>query len=132
MTRDAELDDSRKGDWVTSVPMATAVTASLEGALHEARQRTLALVAPFSDAELERVQHPLMNPLCWDLGHIAAYEDLWLVHRHGGEELLRGDLADLYDAFETPRAVRGDLPFLRGPEAFAYLGAVRERTLDVL
>src|SRR4051794_928259 len=129
MSRDAELDDSCQGDWVTSLPMATAVSASLDGALHEARQRTLALVAPFCDEELERVQHPLMSPLCWDLGHIAAYEDLWLVHRHGGEELLRGDLADLYDAFETPRAVRGNIPFLRGPEAFAYLGAGRGRPL---
>src|SRR4051794_32912438 len=132
MSRDAELDDSCQGDWVTSLPMATAVSASLDGALHEARQRTLALVAPFSDAELERVQHPLMSPLCWDLGHIAAYEDLWLVHRHGAEQLLRGDLADLYDAFETPRAVRGEIPFLRGDEVFDYLAAVRERTLQVL
>jgi iron(II)-dependent oxidoreductase len=112
--------------------MVTAVTSTLAGALQEVRERTLALVAPFSHAELERVQHPLMSPLCWDLGHIAAYEDLWLVHRHGGEELLRGDLADLYDAFETPRAVRGDIPFLRGREVFHYLGAVRERTLQVL
>ncbi len=63
------------------------------------------------DDDLER-QHPLMSPLVWDLGHIAAYEDLWLVHRHGGGELLRADLAALYDAFETPRAVRGDIPFL--------------------
>ncbi|HTN23461.1 MAG TPA: SUMF1/EgtB/PvdO family nonheme iron enzyme [Solirubrobacteraceae bacterium] len=112
--------------------MATAVTSTLAGALQEARERTLQLVAPFSHAELERVQHPLMSPLCWDLGHIAAYEDLWLVHRHGAEELLRGDLADLYDAFETPRAVRGEIPFLRGDEVFDYLAAVRERTLQVL
>jgi iron(II)-dependent oxidoreductase len=112
--------------------MATAVTSTLADALQEVRERTLALVAPFSHAELERVQHPLMSPLCWDLGHIAAYEDLWLVHRHGGEELLRGDLADLYDAFETPRAVRGDIPFLRGREVFGYLVAVRQRTQEVL
>ena len=58
-----------------------------------------------------------MSPLVWDLGHIAAYEDLWLVHRHGGEPLLHGDLAALYDAFETPRAVRGDIEFLRGDDA---------------
>ena len=54
-----------------------------------------------------------MSPLVWDLGHIAAFEDLWLVHRYGGRPLLREDLADVYDAFETPRAERGDLPFLR-------------------
>jgi iron(II)-dependent oxidoreductase len=112
--------------------MATAVTSALGDALHQARERTLALVAPFSHAELERVQHPLMSPLDWDLGHIAAYEDLWLVHRHGGEPLLRGDLADLYDAFETPRATRGDIPFLRGDDVFEYLADVRLRTVEVL
>jgi iron(II)-dependent oxidoreductase len=115
------------------LPMAIAThPAAVSDALEHARGRTLALVAPFSHEELERVQHPLMSPLDWDLGHIAAYEDLWLVHRHGGGDLLRGDLADLYDAFETPRAVRGDIPFLRGQDVFDYLAAVRERTLEVL
>jgi iron(II)-dependent oxidoreductase len=45
---------------------------------------------------------------------------------------LRGDLADLYDAFETPRATRGDIPFLRGDDVFDYLAAVRGRALEVL
>jgi iron(II)-dependent oxidoreductase len=126
------IRDSGKDDRVGWRTMSTAVTSSLGDALQEARERTLTLVAPFSHDELERVQHPLMSPLCWDLGHIAAYEDLWLVHRHGGEELLRGDLADLYDAFETPRAVRGDIPFLRGREVFDYIAAVRRRSLQVL
>ena len=30
------------------------------------------------DADLDRVHDPLMSPLVWDLGHIAAFEDLWL------------------------------------------------------
>jgi iron(II)-dependent oxidoreductase len=119
-------------DGYPELPMAIAAQPALSDALEQARARTLALVAPFSHDELERVQHPLMSPLAWDLGHIAAYEDLWLVHRHGGGELLRGDLADLYDAFETPRAVRGDIPFLRGAEVFEYIAAVRERALEVL
>ena len=66
-------------------------------------------------SELEQVHSTLMSPLVWDLGHIAAFEDLWIVHRFGGEPLLREELADVYDAFETPRAGRGDLPFLRPP-----------------
>ncbi len=85
------------------------------------------LVASVSDDNLERVHSTLMSPLVWDLGHIAAFEDLWLVHRHGGRPLLREDLAAVYDAFETPRAGRGDLPFLRPPEARDYLEQVRER-----
>ena len=65
-----------------------------------------------SDDDLERVHSPLMSPLVWDLAHIAAYEDLWLVHRYGERPLLREDLAATYDAFETPRAVRGDIELL--------------------
>ena len=73
-----------------------------------------------------------MSPLVWDLAHIAAFEDLWLVHRFGGEDMLRADLAGLYDAFETPRQVRGDLPLLDAAGARAYLTAVRERALTLL
>jgi iron(II)-dependent oxidoreductase len=101
-------------------------------ALDEARERTMALVASVSDEDLERVHSTLMSPLVWDLGHIAAFEDLWLAHRYGGLPLLREGLAEIYDAFETPRAARGDLPFLRPPEAREYLQEVRERTTDVI
>jgi iron(II)-dependent oxidoreductase len=101
-------------------------------ALEEARQRTLALVASVSDDDLERVYSTLMSPLVWDLGHIAAFEDLWLLHRYEGRPLLRDDLADVYDAFETPRAGRGELPFLGPAQAREYLDEVRSRTLEVI
>ena len=77
--------------------------------LADARERTLALVAGLSDADVETAHSALMSPLVWDLAHIAAYEDLWIACRHGGGDLLQPELAAMYDAFETPRAVRGDL-----------------------
>ncbi len=101
-------------------------------ALREAREGTLGLVQSVSERNLERVHSPLMSPLVWDLGHIAAFEDLWLVHRFAGQPLLREDLAEVYDAFETPRADRGDLPYLRPTEAREYLAEVRARTLEVV
>ena len=101
-------------------------------ALQESRERTLALVRSVSDEDLERVHSPLMSPLVWDLGHIAAFEDLWIVHRHGGRPLLHEELADVYDAFETPRAGRGELPFLRPAQAREYLAEVHERSLRVI
>jgi gamma-glutamyl hercynylcysteine S-oxide synthase len=101
-------------------------------ALQETRERTLALVAPVDDDQLERVHSTLMSPLVWDLGHIAAFEDLWIVHRYGDRPLLRDELMDVYDAFETPRAQRGTLPYLRPAEARDYLNEVHERSLEVL
>jgi iron(II)-dependent oxidoreductase len=95
--------------------------------LERAREQTLALVAAVADSDLERVHSPLMSPLVWDLGHIAAFEDLWLAHRRGALPLLHPELLAVYDAFETPRSRRGDLPYLRRAEAERFLGAVRER-----
>jgi len=109
-----------------------AITDSLTYAMEAVRQRTLDLVAPFSDAQMERVHSELMSPLVWDLAHIAAYEDLWLVHRHAGDALLRPELLAMYDAFETPRPARGDLPLLGRSEALDYLAAVRERVLTLM
>jgi iron(II)-dependent oxidoreductase len=96
-------------------------------ALAEARERTLAIVAPLSDTDVEAQHNAIMSPLVWDLAHIAAYEELWLVHRYAGRPLSQPELAAMYDAFETPRAVRGDLPLLDREQALAYLEDVRRR-----
>ena len=101
-------------------------------ALQAVRERTLALVGHLSESQLEGVLSPIMSPLVWDLAHIAAYEDLWLVHRHGDRDLLRGDLAELYDAFETPRSVRGEGELLVPIEARRYLKDVRDRTEEII
>jgi iron(II)-dependent oxidoreductase len=112
--------------------MTVTHTATVVQDLAAVRQRTLELVSHLATEDLERQIAPIMSPLVWDLGHIAAYEDLWLAHRHADMELLRPDLAALYDAFETPRAVRGDLQILGHDDAVAYLDEVRARTLAAL
>src|SRR4051794_21142625 len=106
--------------------------AEIVDAMEQVRRRTLDLVGHLSPADLERQVDPIMSPLVWDLAHIAAYEDLWLVHRFAGRPLLRPDLAARYDAFETPRAVRGEIEILDTAGARAYLAAVRERALQAL
>jgi iron(II)-dependent oxidoreductase len=101
-------------------------------ALEQSRRATLALVEGLSDDVMHRPLDPIMSPLVWDLAHIAAYEDLWAVHRLGGEPLLHAELAAKYDAFETPRAVRGEIELLNRREALQYLDDVRVRTLAVM
>jgi len=117
-------------------PIPTEVSSESKAAiaelLAEARRRTLALVAPLDDAQLNTVYSPLLSPLAWDLGHIANFEELWLVQRVGGREPLHGELGRFYDAIESPRKIRGELPILRGEELRAYMDDVRARTLDVL
>jgi iron(II)-dependent oxidoreductase len=106
--------------------------AAIADRLAEARRRTYELIEPLDDEQLNRVYSDILSPLAWDLGHIANFEELWLVRTIGGREPLRGELGRFYDAIENPRRTRGELPILRDAELRAYLADVRERTLEVL
>ena len=116
--------------------IATGVTAISKEAiaerLAEARERTFELIEPLDDEQLNTVYSPILSPLAWDLGHIANFEELWLVRTIGGRDPLHGELGRFYDAIENPRKTRGELPILRDAELRSYLADVRERTLDVL
>jgi gamma-glutamyl hercynylcysteine S-oxide synthase len=125
------------------VPLADDVSLPLGGVeslpadrpaaqLVEARRRTLALVSPLEREQIDRQFSRIMSPLAWDLGHIAAFADLWTARALPGGEPVRPDLFEVYDATETPRSGRGDLPYLRCEEAIAYGGEVLERTLAAI
>ncbi len=76
--------------------------------LLEARARTLLLVAPLSDEDLQAQHDPLMSPILWDLGHIAHFEELWLTQNLDGLiEFV--EMPGLYNPFEHPRSTRGAL-----------------------
>ena len=90
------------------------------------------LVEPLSEEQLNAVYSPILSPLAWDLGHIANFEELWLVQRVGGQRPLDGALGRFYDAIENPRATRNELPLLRGTELRSYMDDVRGRALQVL
>jgi len=90
------------------------------------------LVEQLDDEQLNRVYSPILSPLAWDLGHIANFEELWLVQTIGEQEPLDGELGHFYDAIENPRRTRGELPILRDAELRSYMADVRERALAVL
>ena len=105
---------------------------ALADRLEHTRRRTLSLFAPLSGEHLARQPSPILSPPLWDLGHIAAYEELWLARRVAGRAPLHPELDDVYDAAETPRRRRGEVRILDEREARAYLDAVRQSSLEAL
>jgi iron(II)-dependent oxidoreductase len=106
--------------------------ALLADALADARARTQALLAPVPVPHQARQVSPLMSPLCWDLGHVAHFEELWLLRTIAGAEPAMPRLDDVYDAFKTPRRERPELDLLDPVEAAEFAADVRTRVLDVL
>jgi iron(II)-dependent oxidoreductase len=111
------------------VPVAHADIAERLGSV---RRRTLDLFAPLGHDDLVRQPDLIMSPPLWDLGHIAAYEELWVLRNVAGRPALHPDLDAVYDAFDTPRARRADAPILPEPETRRFLSDVRAGALEVL
>jgi iron(II)-dependent oxidoreductase len=99
------------------------VRAALE-ALERARAHTLAIIEPVSEADAARQHDALMSPLLWDLGHIAAFESLWLLRNLDGP-IEFAEMPGTYNPFEHPRATRGALALPTLADARAELEAVR-------
>ena len=104
----------------------------LAAVLGRARERTEALLTPLSDEQLTRQVSPLQSPLVWDLAHIGYFEELWLLRRAAGREVLSPDHDDLYDSFAHERPERGALPILQPESARAYVTEVRAAVLELL
>jgi gamma-glutamyl hercynylcysteine S-oxide synthase len=112
---------------------ATAITADVVAAeLARARTRTLDLLAPIGASDQQRQVSNLMSPLCWDLAHIAHYEELWLLRKLVDEAPTDPRFDDLYDAFKHPRRERVTLPILSPDDARSFAADVRTRVRAIL
>jgi iron(II)-dependent oxidoreductase len=99
--------------------------------LTDARARTLLLVGNVSEDDLRRQHDPLMGPILWDLGHIAHFEELWLLDnlRDG---IRFGEMPGMFNPFENPRAARGKLELPTLKAMLDVLAGVRARAFAAL
>lgn len=104
----------------------------LERDLKSVRVRTMGMIDPLSEDDLEKQHLSIMSPLVWDIGHVGNFEELWLLRILDGREAHDENLDQIYNPFENPRWCRGDLDFLRRPDAIEYLGEVRGDALELL
>ncbi len=97
--------------------------------LLDARTRTLLLVSPVPEEELMAQHNKLMSPIVWDLGHIAHFEELWLIRNLQGPVEF-GEMPGMFNPFENPRSVRGKLPLPQFSDTLDVLAETRRRVLE--
>ncbi len=100
--------------------------------LRAARSQTLRLLSSLSDDQLKQQVLPILSPIAWDLGHIAEFEELWLVNAIDGlseNADVHDRLSKDYDAIATPRGVRGQLELPASPDIMGQLRNVRREAL---
>lgn len=78
--------------------------AALASALQESRARTLSLVSDLSDAQWKPPYQRGVNPIEWELGHLAWFAEFWILrgpHRRDAHGFAQADLAPQFFAPDT-------------------------------
>ncbi|MCS7311431.1 MAG: ergothioneine biosynthesis protein EgtB [Acidobacteria bacterium] len=98
----------------------------------EARRCTIELVADLTHEQLIGQRLDIVNPLLWEIGHVAWFQERWVLRHVCGMEPVRPDVDALYDSIAIPHELRWDLPLPSLDETLAYMEAVRDRVVDQL
>ena len=108
------------------------VAAELVAWHRSARQRTLELVAGLDEAQLMGPRLAIVNPMRWEVGHVAWFQEYWVLRRARGEAPIRRDADSLYDSFRVAHDTRWDLPLPSVAETLEYAEDVFDRVLTRL
>ena len=105
-------------------------SAELADWVCDARDRTLELVADLSDDQLIGPKLVCVNPLLWEIGHMAWFQGKWLLRAINGHEPIRGNEDELYDSTEIDHHTRWGLPLPPRAETYAYMNQVVDLVLE--
>ena len=102
----------------------------LEQWVIDARSRTLAMVHDLSDEQLRVPLLRIINPFIWEIGHVAYFQEYWVLRHVAGRTPIRADADALYDSAKVAHDTRWNLPLPSRVETLDYLEEVRDRVLD--
>ena len=110
--------------------LAGIAKAQLIETLRKTRVHTLELVADLNEEQLIGPRLQIVNPLRWEIGHIAWFQEFWVLRHLDNQPpiLKQGD--ELYDSARVAHDSRWDLPLLARDETVAYMGRVLERVIE--
>jgi iron(II)-dependent oxidoreductase len=113
-------------------PTSGASAAELVAQLREARHRTWRLTEDLSSAELMGPLLDIVNPVLWEVGHIAWFHEYWTLRAAAARAPLieRGDR--LWDSSDVPHDTRWHLDLPDRAGTLAYMAEVLAEQEDLL
>ena len=96
----------------------------------DARTRTLDLVEDLDESTWETVPRlAIVNPTRWEIGHVAWFQERWVLRHCGGNAPIHRGVDAFYDSMAVEHDTRWDLAL---PDRDGTLGYLREAANGVL
>jgi gamma-glutamyl hercynylcysteine S-oxide synthase len=116
------------------IARSKCASAQLISHLQEARARLLDLVADLDDGQMTGARLAVVNPLRWEIAHVAFFQEFWLLRHLRGFDAIRPaphlDPDKLYDSARVAHDTRWDLPLPSKRETIAYMRRILDRVIE--
>lgn len=97
--------------------------------IEDARERTFALVEDLADHQLMGPCLPIVNPARWEMGHVAWFQEKWVLQHAAKQSPIWPNGDALYDSAAVAHDSRWSLPLPSRADTLAYMKEVRRRVL---
>jgi len=97
--------------------------------VREARARSIELLFDLSDGLLRGECAPDVNPLLWEAGHVAWFQEKWVLRHAGDEEPEDPRHDERFDSSQVAHDTRWSIDLLDRDAVRAYLESTRDRVL---
>jgi len=98
--------------------------------LSNARARTNALWAGLNDEQLVLPFLPIVNPVLWEAGHVAWFQEYWILRHYGGRTPILDRCDELYDSAKVAHPTRWSLSLPERRKTSDYMSETFERVLS--
>ena len=96
----------------------------------DARDKTIRLIGDLSDEQLMGPHLRIVNPLMWEIGHVAWFQEKWVLRHLFHESPGRPDVDQMYDSAAVAHDTRWQLPLPSRAETLRYIMHVRDRVVE--
>ena len=110
-------------------PVPTEYLAAIVG---DTDMRTMALIAGLADDQLMGPKLRIVNPMLWEIGHIAWFQENFILRIVDGKTSIRDDADSLYDSMKVAHDTRWNLPLPDLAETRRYMEMTRDAVIDRL
>ena len=100
--------------------------------VRDARAASLELIADLDDQQLRVPMLPTINPLLWEIGHAAWFQEHWVLQHAARHKPIRPDGDQVFDSISIPHHVRWDLPLPSRDEMLRYVCQVSDQVRELL
>ena len=103
---------------------AIVSTSYLSELIEDAHSRTLELLEGLDDEQLMGPKLPTVNPLLWEIGHVAWFSEQFVLRKLYDYPASRPELDNIYDSIAIEHHTRWDLPLLNLEKCLIYIDEI--------